>query len=274
MNILFFFFITILHSIVQCSSILSDIIHVYEKFLTANGYKNVDVDGLKFLINSFHQDHRCFESCAKYLQSLVGNGLSWDDFEKLAYKIYGDEISDDPYQPQEIHLSLLNDKSSMKVMFVTMSNLESPFAEYSLNKNTWIRSEIVPAVNFTYRVEQKWWPVFTGVIYEADMINLQPETAYYYRVGGYDASNKTTRYSETFSFKSAPIEKNPNRKTVITTFADHGTFMLFGFLTVNKLVELKKSLDMDFVFIAGDLSYAGLDFSFRPLNITSDDEVN
>jgi hypothetical protein len=31
---------------------------------------------------------------------------------------------------------------------------------------------------------------------------------------------------------------------------------------------------MDFVFIAGDLSYAGLDFSFRPLNITSDDEVN
>ena len=41
---------------------------------------------------------------------------------------------------------------------------------------------------------EKWWPVFDGVLYETDMTRLAANTAYKYRVGGWDAVNATTQY--------------------------------------------------------------------------------
>lgn len=165
----------------------------------------------------------------------------------------------------------------MKVQWVTMDNLEKPFAQYKHEQESdWKAAKIASAVNYTYEVEQKWWPIFTGVIYETDMTDLVEGRRYSYRVGGWDSVNKTVRYSDEFSFKAPPQSVNPNRKTVVTTLADHGTFMLFGFLTIDKLVKLladeQTANDMDFVFVAGDLSYAGLSSEFKPLNITSEDE--
>lgn len=55
--------------------------------------------------------------------------------------------------------------------------------------------------------------------------------------------------------------------------ADHGTFMLFGFLTVNKLEKAMKEMGIEMVFVAGDLSYAGIDADMPRANITSADEV-
>ena len=128
------------------------------------------------------------------------------------------------------------------------------------------------ADSFTYTVPQKWWPIFTGMIYEVDMTGLDADTAYTYRVAGYDPINATTRYSNSFEFRSKPESTDPNRKTTIATLADHGTFMLFGFATVNKMIELQQSLGFEMVFVAGDLSYAGLSSAIPALNISKEDE--
>ena len=95
---------------------------------------------------------------------------------------------------------------------------------------------------------------------------------YSYRVGGWDTANATIRYSKEFAFKAAPPTNHPNRRTSIATLADHGTFMFFGFAAIKRLAEIQKDLDLDFVFVAGDLSYAGLSSEFKPLNITKEDE--
>lgn len=141
------------------------------------------------------------------------------------------------------------------------------------NDDDWSKSSSVHAVSFSYTVPQKWWPVFTGRIYEVDMTDLAPSTTYKYRVGGWDNMNKTMQYSQPFTFKSAPLQTDPNQKTVIAALADQGTFELLGFAVTRKMVEVQKTTPFDFVFVAGDLSYAGLDSDFRPLNITKDDEV-
>ena len=78
--------------------------------------------------------------------------------------IYGDEISEDPYEPQEIHISLGDDSTFMNVMFITMENLEKPFVEYYLakddndifNTNNNNKHQIKSAINYTYEVPQKW----------------------------------------------------------------------------------------------------------------------
>jgi hypothetical protein len=173
-------------------------------------------------------------------------------------------------------LALTSDKNAMKVMWATMQGLEKPFVEYKLasdvDESSWEKSRRNMASSYTYTVPQKWWPIFTGLLYESDMTGLLPDVSYTYRVGGWDPVNATTRYSSEFNFRAAPKVDHPNRKTVIATLADHGTFMLLGFATVNKLVQLQEEIGLDMVFVAGDLSYAGLSSDFPPLNITSEDE--
>jgi hypothetical protein len=207
----------------------------------------------------------------------IDQKFSWDFFETAVTKIYGDQISEDPYTPQEIHLALTDTTEKMKVMWVTMENLEKPFVQYAKcaggEQPDWDGSAMTEnADNYTYTVPQNWWPIFTGVIYEVDMTGLEADTAYTYRVGGYDPANATTRYSTSFTFRSKPVSNDPNRKTVIATLADHGTFMLLGFATINKMVAMRESLGFEMIFVAGDLSYAGLSSAIPQLNITKEDE--
>lgn len=103
------------------------------------------------------------------------------------------------------------------------------------------------------------------------MTNLTPEHRYQYRVGGYDNVNQTMRYSDEFSFQAAPLP-NPAHTTKVFTGADHGTFELLGFETVKKMTKVLPELRPDFTFIAGDLSYAGIDTEFKPLDIEKDDD--
>ena len=109
------------------------------------------------------------------------------------------------------------------------------------------------------------------MIYEADMIGLQPSTVYKYRVGGYDTSNQTLRYSEEFQYTSAPIP-HATHKTTVGILADQGTFMLLGFMVADKMNSLKAELGLDYTMVVGDLSYAGLSSDVPALNITSEDE--
>lgn len=197
--------------------------------------------------------------------------LSYTLFERLVDKIYGDMISDDPMEPQEIHLSLTGLPTEMKVMWITMDNLLDPYVEYKsllADENCWIKAS---AINNTYEVPQNWWPTFQGVIYEANLISLEPSIEYMYRVKGFDNVNKTYRSSDTFIFRAAPLNE-PDRITRIATLADQGTFMLLGFAVQDKLEASKYDLEIDLATVVGDLSYAGLSSDIPLLNITKEDE--
>lgn len=167
----------------------------------------------------------------------------------------------------------------MKVIWATMSNLQDPFVEFLPVGLDWDESEdkvvTVPAANYTYQVQKNWWPIFTGVLYEADMSGLEAGQGYHYRVGGTEShvlkSNEVVRRSKDFQFSAAPLQR-ADRRTVIGCLADQGTWMLLGFATSNKLIEVQDELGVDLVMYAGDLAYAGLSTSLPRLNISKEDE--
>jgi hypothetical protein len=277
------------------SSFLLDSLANFFQTIVEKGFheKTITKSSLVKLFNIFDGNPKYNEKGVDHLlQSMniaENQTITFEFFRQVAYKIYGDMISDDPYQPQEIHLSLTNSSSEMKVIWVTMENLENPFVEYQLTTSdmTWESSShrihSVRASNWTYTVPQKWWPVFNGVLYESNMISLLPEKSYSYRVGGYDNANTTIRYSDVFHFVSSPGENDPSRETRVFALADHGTFELLGFETVHKMKQLIDAADNskglknhrpDFVFVAGDLSYAGLSTEVEFLDISKDDEVS
>lgn len=156
----------------------------------------------------------------------------------------------------------------MKVMWVTMSELADPVAEYTTADGSVTKT--VSAVTSTYRVPQNWWPIFTGIIYETDMTDLIPSAQYSYRVGGRDADG-AMRWSSTFSFTAQP-EDNPNRRTTVGTLADHGTFMLLGFAVIDKMVAVQDAMGLEMIMVVGDLTYAGLSSAMPRLNISKEDE--
>ena len=242
----------------------------------------VKLDSLKKLLNLHDDDAKCGTGCQiALIRYITKKGLPFGHFEKIIRNIYGDEISEDPYQPQEVHLALHKESTSMNVMWVTMESLDNPIVQFKEvgddSETSWEGASERDATTSTYTVPKKWWPVFTGTIYSADMQNLENNKEYVYRVGGYSSVNASMRFSDQFVFKAAPApNSDPNRRTIAATFADHGTFELFGFKTVDKLVELYNNGDRvdryDFVHVAGDLSYAGLSAPFVPLNVSKEDE--
>ena len=110
----------------------------------------------------------------------------------------------------------------------TMDELEKPFVQFmKAGKKIGNCSFTVDAFS-TYT--KKWWPIFTGCIYSADMFGLENSAKYMYRVGGYSPANATMRYSDAFTFTAALVI-DENRPTTVATLADHGTFELLGFKT-------------------------------------------
>jgi hypothetical protein len=270
-------------------SLISELTKFYQT-IVEQGFqeKTINKNSLSKLMNLFDGNPKYNEQGVKHLMSKLGMEedatITFEFFHKVVAKIYGDMISDDPYQPQEIHLALTSKPSEMKVMWTTMENLENPVVQYQLNtpNMNWENSRLISqlsAINYTYTVPKKWWPIFEGTLYEVNMVNLLPERKYSYRVGGYDTANQTVRYSEVFTFNSAPDHTDPNRVTKVFTLADHGTFELMGWETVYKMMNLindstpLKNNRPDFVFVAGDLSYAGLSSEMPLLNISKEDEV-
>jgi len=268
----------------ESTKLVHNMLETYKKIINAQRlpaiHEVVDVNAVKMMINIADEDSHdhCGIPCEAAIREIVGDdGTTWQLFERVVDAIYGDQISDDPFAPQEVHLALTNDISRMKVMWVTMDNLEKPFVDYMpYAEDDWSKAVRTSDVaNSTYEVPQKWWPIFNGVIYNSDMTGLAADSKYKYRVGGFDPVNNTMRFSKEFNYKSAPVS-NPDRKTVVATGGDHGTFMLFGFLTVNKMIKMYQNQlsDLDFVFIAGDLAYAGLSSAMPHLNIDKEDEFS
>lgn len=277
-------FSVVLLSIADGSRIVGSLLRDYRRVLSSmNGGVEEDrrdymitADDLRALIELHDDDFYCNDLCTKHLRSSLSltNGsdsISYGLFEKLVDQLYGDMISDDPMEPQEIHLSLTGNPTEMTVMWTTKGHLFDPYVEYKsavADDSGWLKS---PAVNYTYEVPMNWWPTFEGVIYKAKMDSLTPSMDYVYRVRGYDHVNKTLRSSEVFTFRASPMN-DPFHVTKIATLADQGTFMLLGFAVQKKLSELQDQLGIELATVTGDLSYAGLSSAMPRLNITSEDE--
>eukprot|EP00598_Pedospumella_elongata_P002502 CAMPEP_0184986312 /NCGR_PEP_ID=MMETSP1098-20130426/16092_1 /TAXON_ID=89044 /ORGANISM="Spumella elongata, Strain CCAP 955/1" /LENGTH=572 /DNA_ID=CAMNT_0027510525 /DNA_START=42 /DNA_END=1760 /DNA_ORIENTATION=+ len=272
---------------VQSSRLMDETMQTYRRVLAdikGSDSEIVTVADLKRLIELHDDDAFCGDWCQKYLTGLFAeysstaghnlqDGMPWPIFNEIADKIYGDAISDDPFQPQEIHLSLTGDATEMKVMWITMDALVEPYVEYRAAAEDSATTEWTKASarNFTYVVPQNWWPTFTGVIYMSTMTKLAPDVQYTYRMKGFDTANQTERSSADFQFKAAPVNA-PDRTTKIATLADQGTFMLLGVAVQEKLGQLQDSLGIDIATVVGDLSYAGLSSALPRLNISKEDE--
>ena len=266
---------------VHGSKLVDSILGTYERILQeVRGGESregrITPEELVMLMNLIDNDTHCGKWCHMYLDKLLDGHNSI--FTPIVDAIYGDMISDDPFEPQEIHLSLTGDSSEMKVMWVTGDLLVDPHVEYRRAETVdspaskWQRSA---AIHYTYEVPKKWWPVFEGVIYEADMTGLQQDSYFEYRVKGFDVVNSTQRASKDFSFKAAPVAgAEPERTTRISVMADQGTFMLLGFAAQQKLAAMQDELAIDFATVVGDLSYAGLSTEFPRLNISKEDEFS
>jgi hypothetical protein len=241
----------------------------------------VTANDVKLLLELHDGDSHCGYPCVSYITEKLMDGKSfmqWSFFQEMITKIYGNQITSDPFQPQELHIALTSDFSAMNVMFVTMQELQNSFVQWLPAADSagaaadvdWSTAQQAPTATSTYRVPQKWWPIFTGTIYSSEMTSLKNDAYYTYRVGGV-APDGTTKYSPVYTFKAAPVV-DASRKTVVATLADHGTFELLGWKTVQVLKEKLQEYAIDLVHVAGDLSYAGLSTEMKVLHVGKEDE--
>jgi hypothetical protein len=138
------------------SRLVSEQVAAYQKLI---GTEKLTYEGFIKLLTYHDDDTVCVGACKRYVSELIGVGHDWSRLETLLNTIYGDQISSDPYDPQEVHLSLRDSKSEMKVMWVTMENLQNPFVEYTQSSNEWTddSTKSSKATTSTYTVPQNWY---------------------------------------------------------------------------------------------------------------------
>lgn len=271
---MFYFILAGLFASAFSSRLVSEQVAAYKKLL--NNAERLTPEGFLTLAKYHDADSVCSGPCRRHLDKLLNGveGRDWSYLEEILTEIYGGHISDDPYQPQEVHLALTGSPSEMKVIWATMEGLQDPFVEYTKATNDWTpeTTKTVPASQYTYTVPENWYTVFTGVLYESNMVDLAVgKVQYKYRVGGFDSANNTIRRSKDFKFNSVPVT-DPNAKTVFSMLADQGTFMVLGFSTTQKLIQVQDTLGVDIVMYSGDLCYAGLSGDLTPFNNVEEDD--
>jgi acid phosphatase type 7 len=248
-------------------SVITEQMNAYKQII---GGDRLTAEGLVKILQLHDSDTRCHGPCLKHIDNFVQgpDGIEWGKLGELLEKIYGDAISTDPYDPQEVHIALTDSLNEVKVMWATMESLSEPFVEYTAVENDWADSASVmssPAAQYTYTVPMNWYPVFAGWMYETNMEGLEAgKKRYKYRVGGF-TSDGAVHKSQEFSFVTAP-QPAPHQKTTFAMLGDQGTFMVLGFTVSAKLIQLQDELGVDVVHYAGDLCYAGLSGDLTPFN--------
>ena len=84
---------------VEASGLIRGQLDIYKTIL---GNKDtISKEELMQIMVLHDDDNSCVGACDRFLdQTFGGKALSWTAFETLLDDIYGDAISDDPYQPQ------------------------------------------------------------------------------------------------------------------------------------------------------------------------------
>lgn len=109
----------------------------------------------------------------------------------------------------------------------------------------------VNAIASTYNVGHMG---FHGSIYRAVLPHLEPGKRYYYKVG--DDHYKT--FSSIKYFAGPPLFGQQLPEINIAVFGDMGTFAPLGHLVMNQIVRDNMVKPADFVFLTGDIAYAGM----------------
>jgi hypothetical protein len=170
-------------------------------------------------------------------------------------------------EPQQIHLALTNDVSEMLVKWVTKDPTNVGKYQVWYGNSSGSLDHNVQATTSTYKVPTSWFnPLgWQGWIHTALLTGLTPGQRYVYRVGG------ALLNSSEFAFNAAPTP-HAERTTSFAIYGDQGTDMPLGFMTSDAMIEEHQRNPFDAVFVCGDLSYAGVDSSIEPLNISKNDE--
>lgn len=95
---------------------------------------------------------------------------------------------------------------------------------------------------------------FRGSIYKAVLQNLESGKRYYYRVGDQD----TMTYSAIKHFNGPPRKGQQLSEINMAVFGDMGTFAPLGHLVMKQIVRDNLAKPADFVFLTGDIAYAGM----------------
>ena len=103
---------------------------------------------------------------------------------------------------------------------------------------------------------------FHGRIYLSVMKGLKPLKKYYYRVGDL----KTRTFSKIKYFMSPPLKVQTLDEINIAVFGDMGTFAPFGHFVIDKIAKDHFIKPFNFVFLTGDIAYAGVNSQKRGEN--------
>lgn len=92
------------------------------------------------------------------------------------------------------------------------------------------------------------------MIYKAVMGNLSPLKRYYYRVG--DEESQT--FSEIKYFQAPPLKDTSLPEINMAVFGDMGTFAPLGHMVMSQISRDNLVKPYHFVFLTGDIAYAGM----------------
>ena len=110
------------------------------------------------------------------------------------------------------------------------------------------------SVNATYTTYHAGRLGFHGRIYRAVMTGLKPLQKYHYRVG----DSVILTYSEPRSFVSPPNKGTHLPRIHFAAFGDMGTYVPMGHKVSDALFDYHQKDPFDFVFMNGDIAYAGI----------------
>jgi hypothetical protein len=161
--------------------------------------------------------------------------------------------------PQQLHLSLTGDGTSMAVMWVTTGPTNgSAVAWWPADGPQPAAPPTAPAKTRTYTAGLFGWG---GTNYVGVMSGLTPGTRYTYTVGAGPGLGAGAGWSLPRSFL-APFPPGPAATTRVAVLADMGTIVPLGWAVADRLIA-EHTLGPDGPFnmslISGDLAYATLD---------------
>ena len=104
---------------ISTSRLISEQVQAYKKLL---GSDKLSKAGFIKLLQLHDSDTICKGSCDRYLDKMFGSSgiMEFSRLEELLNEIYGDLISSDPFQPQEVHISLMDSPDQMKGIVISL----------------------------------------------------------------------------------------------------------------------------------------------------------
>jgi acid phosphatase type 7 len=162
------------------------------------------------------------------------------------------------YKPghKQIHLGLTANEGEMQVMWVsTPEHYNEPIVEYGLIPG--MMKQVAEGTYHTYNVGKVGG--FHGRIYVAVMKDLHPLKKYFYRVG----DRVTRTFSKIKYFTAPPLKVQALDEINIAVFGDMGTFAPFGHFVIDKIAKDHFIKPFHFVFLTGDIAYAGMNSQTR-----------